>query len=473
MDKIKIQEIASEAGASNATLIEKAKELGFDVKAANSTLSVEQAGILMDYMISGMKPKVVPLAEANTAVVKKKSIVASTKNSKVVKKPKTGITVTSKVLKAPLIVPVVAPEPKVEELIVVKEVEEPKTQEVALVVTPELKVEEVVETPLVAPLPIKTPVVAQEPEPIVEEAPIRKIPKKKIGITITKKADVEKSRVNIVRVEPKVVIKRDDAKVKVARKQPVMVAKKVTPKKLTVSRDNGTKMFLDDRELGGMDSSSVFETNEIVLLDFSDKNIYDEMMRKEQKQKEAAKKKDGSAPTVWQNHSAPKRRGGAKKRKRVTNSSSNEKITVIEIPENVRVYEFAEKTGRSVGEVIKVLFSLGTMFTQNDFLDKDSIEILADEFEVEVKTINPLDALDYVKNYDEIEDENSQERPPVITIMGHVDHGKTSLLDKIRSTKVASREAGGITQHVGAYQIEKMVKKSLLSIPLVTLLLPR
>jgi len=73
MDKIKIQEIASEAGASNATLIEKAKELGFDVKAANSTLSVEQAGILMDYVMSGMKPKVIPQQRQVVPLSKKRA----------------------------------------------------------------------------------------------------------------------------------------------------------------------------------------------------------------------------------------------------------------------------------------------------------------------------------------------------------------------------------------------------------------
>ena len=134
-------------------------------------------------------------------------------------------------------------------------------------------------------------------------------------------------------------------------------------------------------------------------------------------------------------------------------------IKQVSIPDDIRVYEFADKCGKTTSEIMSILFGLGMMVTKNDFLSKDEIEILAEEFEVEVTTINPLDELDYVAAYDAIEDETLEERPPVITIMGHVDHGKTSLLDKIRSAKVAAKEAGGITQHVGAYQVEKNGKK--------------
>ncbi|WP_300926586.1 translation initiation factor IF-2, partial [Helicobacter rodentium] len=133
---------------------------------------------------------------------------------------------------------------------------------------------------------------------------------------------------------------------------------------------------------------------------------------------------------------------------------------IVKIPEEIRAYEFAEKIGRSTGEVIKVLFSLGMMITKNDFLEKDAIEILAEEFGIQIQLISNTEELDYTQLEDKEDNEsNSITRAPVVTIMGHVDHGKTSLLDYIRNTKIASGEAGGITQHIGAYTINKNGKQ--------------
>ncbi|MFK9092438.1 translation initiation factor IF-2 [Bacillus salipaludis] len=131
----------------------------------------------------------------------------------------------------------------------------------------------------------------------------------------------------------------------------------------------------------------------------------------------------------------------------------------ITFSESLTVGELAKKIYREPSEIIKKLFLLGVMATINQVLDKDAIELIAGEYGVEVEEEIKIDTTDLEVYFTDDEAADLVERPSVVTIMGHVDHGKTTLLDSIRNTKVTEGEAGGITQHIGAYQVVENGKK--------------
>ena len=362
-DTVRVYEIAEEAGASSQDVIAKAKDLGIDLKSAQTAVSYEDAEEITNYILTGKSKK---LKQNVTVKVEKEKVIEKELEKAVEKEEIPNIEVKK---------------PEVKKVVISKPIQ-------------------------------KTPVTNLEDNKTQSKEEDNKIIPKRKGLVIIKKKTPREENIienNFDDNQEKKptrslsdIFGPDDSKKQELRQRPAseifsQKAKKEKKKTPIKAHEHGKKIEVikADDEFRSSDDSLLGE--EIVLLDMDLQDnfkIFDEP-----KPINTANHSRSSKPAAFGNVPTGLQRG--KRKKRIVRTQEKAEITSVAIPEDIRVYEFAEACGKTPADVIKVLFSLGMMVTKNDFLKQDELEILGEEFGIEVTVKDALEDVNYEESYDE------------------------------------------------------------------------
>lgn len=421
MAKLRVYELARELNMDNKGLLEKLRELDVDVKSHSSTLEEDTIALIKRTLFGGKAPgEIVEDERIKPNVIRRRK--------KIVPEPVEPEAITPE--------PAVAGEPA--PLEVAPETETVEARQPAETVAPSET--EAAPAPVADDMPTETIAEPAEPETTVSKTRARKKAKKG---TPAKVISLPEPAEYLIEPEPE--------------KAPAPVADALPEEPAKAKPDKKRLQFEDLKGLMGVDAAKDDDADKKLK---KKKPLDTAKGRQADKIKTALRRKEVIEGDALYDHSAGRGRKSRKKFKQQhAPSDQKTRITVpkaikrrIKVDESIVLADLAKRMGVKAGEIIAKLMGMGVMVTVNQTIDYDTASLVAQEFNFEVEKASFKE-----ETYFKMESDDPSQmtlRPPVVTIMGHVDHGKTSLLDVIRETKVTELESGGITQHIGAYHVQ-------------------